>query len=346
MKRVLVTGGAGYIGSHTAKALARSGYEPVVFDNLSTGHASAVRWGPLVRGDLRNTSQIERTLRRYEIEAVIHFAASAYVGESVRKPRHYYQNNIHNSLNLMDAMLDTGVRYLVFSSSCATYGLPASLPLREDHPQEPLSPYGESKHFIERAMRSYSKAYGQRSVSLRYFNAAGADPDGELGEVHDPETHIIPSVLQAALGRRPAIHVFGTDYNTPDGTCIRDFIHVSDLARAHVLALAYLQNGGQCDAFNLGTGTGHSVREVISVAEGVSDRVVPVVCENRRPGDAPALVADPGKAMRVLGWQPEYPEIEKIVADAWSWQMRHNHDERPAAIPAADDQFAAFYAAG
>jgi UDP-arabinose 4-epimerase len=346
VKRILVTGGAGYIGSHTAKALARAGYEPVVFDNLSTGHEWAVQWGPLVRGDLANRPLIEQTLRDYAIDAVIHFAASAYVGDSVLRPRHYYQNNIRNSLNLMDAMLDVGVSHLVFSSSCSTYGTPRELPIREDHPQEPLSPYGESKQFIERAMRSYSVAYGQKCVSLRYFNAAGADPEGELGEVHEPETHLIPSVIQAALGLRPAVDVFGTDYDTPDGTCIRDFIHVSDLARAHVMALEYLRDGGACDAFNLGTGQGHSVREIITVVEGVSDRVAPVTYDERRPGDAPELVADPSKAMMVLGWRPELPEIEQIIGDAWAWQSRNGkpHPPAPSAAPALPAS--ALFAAG
>jgi UDP-glucose-4-epimerase GalE len=327
MNRILVTGGAGYIGSHTAKALAKSGYEPIVFDNLSTGHDWAVKWGPLVRGDLCDKALIEQTLRQYRIDAVIHFAASAYVGDSVIHPRQYYQNNIANSLNLLDAMLDTGMRHIVFSSSCATYGTPESLPIREDHRQLPLSPYGESKYFIERAMHSYAHAYGQICVSLRYFNAAGADPDGELGEVHDPETHLIPSVFQAALGLRPEFRVFGQDYDTPDGTCIRDFIHVSDLARAHVQAIDYLRDEGPCDALNLGTGWGHSVNEVISVIEGVCDITVPVRYEERRLGDAEALVADPARAMQVLGWKPEIPEIERIVADAWRWQTNHASPE-------------------
>src|SRR5680860_107060 len=219
MKRILVTGGAGFIGSHTAKALYKAGYEPIVFDNLSTGHEWSVKWGPLVRGNLCDKALLERTLQEFEIDAVIHFAASAYIGDSVVHPRHYYQNNIANSLSLLDAMLDTGVQHLVFSSSCATYGAPESLPIREDHPQHPLSPYGESKHFIEMAMRSYGLAYGQKHVSLRYFNAAGADPEGELGESHDPETHLIPSIFQAVLGQRLGISVFGADYDTPDGTC-------------------------------------------------------------------------------------------------------------------------------
>jgi UDP-arabinose 4-epimerase len=320
MKRILVTGGAGYIGSHTAKALSKSGYEPIVFDNLSTGHDWAVRWGPLVRGDLCDKPLIERTLREFEIGAVIHFAASAYVGDSVTHPRHYYQNNIANSLNLLDAMLDTGVRHIVFSSSCATYGSPETLPIREDHRQLPLSPYGESKYFIERAMESYARAYGQKYVSLRYFNAAGADPEGELGEKHDPETHLIPSIFQATLGQRPEFIVFGQDYDTPDGTCIRDFIHVSDLARAHVHAIDHLRAGGPCDTFNLGSGRGHSVSEVISVVEDVCGITVPVRYEAPRTGDAEALVADPARAMQVLSWKPVFPEIERIVADAWRWQ--------------------------
>ncbi|MGD9712273.1 MAG: UDP-glucose 4-epimerase GalE, partial [Thermomicrobiales bacterium] len=315
--------------SHTAKALAKAGYLPVTLDNLSTGHAWAVKWGPLVRGDLADKNLIVETLRDYDIAAVIHFAASAYVGDSVVQPRHYYQNNIANSLNLLDAMLDVGVPQIVFSSSCATYGHPQSLPIREDHPQDPLSPYGDSKYFIERAMNAYRKAYGLKCVALRYFNAAGADPEGELGEVHSPETHLIPSIIEAALGYRTEIRVFGSDYDTPDGTCTRDFIHVSDLARAHVLALDYLISGNECAAFNLGTGTGHSVREVISVVEGVSDVIVPVKEEARRPGDAAALVADPTKAMQVLGWRPEFPSLERIVSDAWTWHTAQ-HDRKQA----------------
>ena len=330
MKNVLVTGGAGYIGSHTAKALSNAGHQPITFDNLSTGHEWAVKWGPLVRGDLNDKELIVRTFREFDIDAVIHFAASAYVGDSVIHPRHYFQNNIANSLNLLDAMLDAGVGQIVFSSSCATYGDPQALPIAEDHPQNPLSPYGDSKYFVERAMDAYRQAYGLKYVSLRYFNAAGADPEGELGEVHLPETHLIPSIIEVALGTRAEIRLFGTDYDTHDGTCVRDFIHVSDLARAHVLALEYVLGGNDCAAFNLGTGTGHSVREVLAVVEGVSDHTIQVQTESRRPGDAASLVADPSRAMQVLGWTPEFPSLERIVSDAWAWHLGlQNRQPRP-----------------
>jgi UDP-arabinose 4-epimerase len=327
MKRILVTGGAGYIGSHTAKALSKSGYEPIVFDNLSTGHDWAVRWGPLVRGDLCDKPLIERTLREFEIGAVIHFAASAYVGDSVTHPRHYYQNNIANSLNLLDAMLDTGVRHIVFSSSCATYGSPETLPIREDHRQLPLSPYGESKYFIERAMESYARAYGQKYVSLRYFNAAGADPDGEIGEDHAPEIHLIPRAIAAASGGE-GLHVFGDDYPTPDGTCLRDYIHVADLADAHVKALDAIADVGRSAAYNLGTGRPHSVRDVIQTVEQVTGRRVPWTLAPRRSGDPAVLYAAPHKAQTELHWKPRFPELESIVRTAWEWHRTHPHGYR------------------
>ncbi len=263
MMRVLVTGGAGYIGSHTAKALARDGFEPVVLDNLVTGHRSAVRWGPFVRGDVGDRGLVRRVIRDHRVEAVVHFAACAYVGESIQDPRKYFRNNVANTLALLDAMLDAGVDQIVFSSTCATYGVPDELPIGEDHPQRPVNPYGDSKLFVERMLGAYGVAYGLRSVALRYFNAAGADPEGELGENHDPETHLIPLVIEAALGRRPWVDVLGTDYPTPDGTAVRDFVHVTDLAEAHVRALGHLLGGGESVALNLGTGAGHSVREVI-----------------------------------------------------------------------------------
>lgn len=318
--RVLVTGGAGYIGSHTCKALYQAGFEPVVFDNLSTGHRWAVRWGPVVKADLSNRSAIVSALQEYRVEAVIHFAASAYVGESIQNPRKYFNNNVVNTLNLLEAMLDAGVRYIVFSSSCATYGIPEHIPISEDHPQRPVSPYGESKLFVERALRWYGEAYGLRWVALRYFNAAGADPEGELGEVHNPETHLIPLAIQAALGRRPYLEIYGTDYPTPDGTAIRDYVHVTDLAKAHVLALTYLLNGGESTALNLGTGRGHSVREVVGAVERVSCRRVLVREGPRRPGDPPALVAEATRAKAVLGWEPGFRSLDAIVETAWHWR--------------------------
>jgi UDP-glucose-4-epimerase GalE len=320
--RVLVTGGAGYIGSHTCKALARAGFEPVAFDNLRTGHRWAVKWGPLVEADLADRDAILEALRAHRVEAVIHFAASAYVGESMQNPRKYFRNNVVNTLNLLEAMQDAGVDIIVFSSSCAAYGIPARVPIPEDHPCRPISPYGESKLFVERALEWYGRAYGLRWISLRYFNAAGADPDGELGEVHEPETHLIPLAIEAALGRRLCLEIYGTDYPTPDGTAVRDYVHVQDLARAHVLALGYLLSGGEGVCLNLGTGRGHSVREVIGAVERVGGREVPVREAPRRPGDPPILVAAPGEAERSLGWRPECTELLDIVETAWEWHAR------------------------
>lgn len=328
--RVLVTGGAGYIGSHTAKALAHAGFEPVVYDNLSRGHRWAVKWGSFIEGDLADRALLGATIRRERIEAVIHFAALAYVGESVAHPHDYFQNNVVGTLALLDTMLDHGVDTCVFSSTCATYGVPASLPINETQPQEPVNPYGASKLFIERALRAYGAAYGLRSVALRYFNAAGADPDGETGEAHVPETHLIPLVIQAATGQRCCAEVFGRDYPTPDGTAVRDFIHVADLADAHVRALTYLRDGGETTALNLGTGQGHSVREVIATVEAVSGRRIPVEERPRRTGDPPALVADARRARAVLGWQPRFPELSGMIATAWRW---HTGGRRAISAP-------------
>jgi UDP-arabinose 4-epimerase len=324
--RVLIVGGAGYIGSATAKRFAAAGIEPVVFDNLQTGHRWAVRWGPYVEGDLSDSLVILRALREYQPEAVVHFAGSAYVGESMAQPRQYFRNNVVNSLNLLDAMVDAGVMYVVFSSSCTTYGLPQRLPLAEDHPQHALSPYGESKLFVEHGLRWYSGPYGLHYAALRYFNAAGADADGSIGEVHDPETHLIPLVIQAALGRRPALEVFGTDYPTIDGTAVRDYIHVTDLAEAHLRALRFLLDGGENLELNLGTGQGYTVKEVIAAVERIGGRPVPVRLGPRRPGDAPALVADATRARTVLGWQPECSDLDTIVRTAWRWHEQQGHD--------------------
>ena len=292
-RRVLVTGGAGYIGSQTCKALAVTGYEPITFDNLSTGHRWAVKWGPLIVGDLANSSAIDDALAKYCPDAVIHFAASASVGESMSAPREYFQNNVRGSLNLLDAMLDVGVDTIVFSSTCATYGIPDQVPIIETHPQRPVNPYGESKLFIERALDWYGKAYDLRSIALRYFNAAGADPDGELGEDHNPESHLIPLAIGAALGTRPPLKLLGTDYPTPDGTCIRDYIHVADLAEAHVAALRKLLSSdpGYATALNLGSGHGHSVLEVLRCIRNVLDKEVPYDIAPRRPGDPEVLIA-------------------------------------------------------
>jgi UDP-arabinose 4-epimerase len=323
--RVLVTGGAGYIGSHTAKHLARSGHEPIVLDNFSEGHRWAVKWGRLAEGDLADQDFIRRTLHEFGIEAVIHFAAHALVAESVADPRKYYWNNVVNSLRLLDAMAESGVRHIVFSSSCATYGLPTRVPISEDHPQFPVNPYGQTKLMTERILRDYDPAYNLRWVVLRYFNAAGADPDGELGEDHNPETHLIPIAVQAALGRRPHVEIYGTDYPTHDGTAVRDYIHVTDLARAHLVALEYLVREGASAAVNLGTGLGHSVREVIAAVGKLCEGRVPVREGPKRAGDPPALVAEVSNASKVLGWKAEYPELSSIVESAWKW-----HASRPS----------------
>ena len=321
-KNILVTGGAGYIGSHTAKALSRAGYRPVTYDSLVYGHRHAVKWGPFIEGDIADTAKLERVIKDEAIDAVVHFAAFAYVGESVTKPEIYFQNNVVGSLSLLDAMRHTGVKPIVFSSTCATYGMPDRMPITEDTLQRPINPYGETKLMIERALAWYGPAHDIRSVSLRYFNACGADPEGEIGEEHDPETHLIPLILDAALGKRAAIDVFGTDYPTPDGTAVRDYIHVQDLADAHVKALAYLFAGGETTQVNLGTGTGNSVREVIDAVERVTGRTVPKREVARRAGDPPELVADPSKANSLLGWQPAMSDIDSIIRTAWAWHTR------------------------
>jgi UDP-glucose-4-epimerase GalE len=321
-KSVLVTGGAGYIGSHACKVLARAGHLPVVFDNLSRGHREGVRWGPLVEGDLADRRRLAAALEEHRVSAVMHFAAFAYVGESVTDPALYYRNNLGGTLSLLEAMRKAAVDKIVFSSTCATYGTPDKVPVSENAPQRPVNPYGETKLAIERALHWYGQAYRLRSVSLRYFNAAGADPDGEIGELHEPETHLVPLVLQAALGRRPQIDIYGTDYPTPDGTAIRDYIHVQDLAEAHLRALEHLCAGRESAALNLGTGRGHSVREVIRVAEAVSGRRIAWRDTARRPGDPPVLVADPGLAAKLLGWRARVSDLETIMRTALAWHTR------------------------
>jgi UDP-glucose-4-epimerase GalE len=319
---ILVTGGAGYVGSHACKALARAGYRPVVLDNLSRGHRSAVRWGPLVEGELADRSCLATVFAEYRISAVMHFAAYAYVGESVVDPALYYRNNLAGTLMLLEAVREAGIGEIVFSSTCATYGIPDGVPIREDAAQRPVNAYGETKLAIERALHWYGQAYGLRSAALRYFNAAGADRDGEIGECHEPETHLIPLVLQAALGRRQAVDIFGTDYPTPDGTAIRDYVHVDDLAIAHLRALERLRAGGASFAVNLGTGRGHSVREVVAAAERVSGRKVPTRAAPRRPGDPPALVADPRLAADLFGWRAEFSDLDTITRTALAWHAR------------------------
>ena len=332
MRNVLVTGGAGYVGSHACKALAASGYLPVTYDNLVHGHDWAVKWGPLETGDVLDAGRLQQVIRQYRPEAVLHFAAFAYVGESVLDPAKYYRNNVLGTLSLLDAMRAEQVSEIVFSSTCATYGVPERIPIPEDSPQHPINPYGASKLMVERILADYGAGYGLKSVSLRYFNAAGADPDGEIGEDHSPETHLIPLVLDAASGARPHITVFGEDYDTPDGTCIRDYVHVSDIAEAHVLALKKLREGNASPAYNLGTGTGVSVAEIIAAARTVTGREIPVIHGARRAGDPARLVADPSRAVRDLGWQPRSSDIADVIGTAsrWSLQRRNSRGAHAA----------------
>lgn len=320
--RVLVTGGAGYIGSHTCKALAQAGHTPVVYDNLRTGHEWAVKWGVLERGDLNDGASLAAVLKRHRPEAVINFAALAYVGESTREPTLYYRTNVAGMLTLLETMRAHDVGSIVFSSSCATYGVPARVPIGEDTPQAPISPYGRTKLVGEMILRDACAAHGLAAVALRYFNAAGADAAGELGEEHDPETHLIPLVLQAAAGQRPDISVFGSDYDTPDGTCIRDYIHVTDLAAAHVAALAACKAGAFA-AYNLGTGKGASINEVIAHARRLTNRQIVVTPGPRRAGDPPMLVADATRAKAGLKWTPVQSDPENIIRTAWAWMSEH-----------------------
>jgi len=318
-KFVLITGGAGYIGSHAAKAVAASGFVPVTYDNLIHGHRWAVKWGPFVEGDICDRALLLDTLRRYDITEILHFAGFAYVGESMEHPERYFNNNVIGSLALFDTALEAGVRHIVFSSTCATYGIPEILPIAEDTPQLPVNPYGETKLVIERALRWYAAAHPLTWTVLRYFNAAGADPDGELGELHEPETHLIPLALDAALGHR-TLDIFGGDYRTSDGTCVRDYIHVTDLANAHVLALQYLLGGGASIALNLGTGEGHTILDVIHSAQKATGREVPHRIVARRPGDPPILIADPSLAQRTLGWHHQHSDLESMIRTAWAWR--------------------------
>ena len=320
---ILVLGGAGYIGSHAAHALRRSGYEVVLYDNLSTGFRRLAQGFELVEGDIADEARLRPVLAR--VDAVMHFAAHAYVGESVENPRKYFQNNVLAALSLLNSALDTGIRRFVFSSSCAVYGIPGQIPITEQTPRAPVNPYRASKLFFENALEAYGRAYGLRSVSLRYFNAAGAagskNESGEIGEMHDPETHLIPLALAASTANGPELQVYGSDYPTPDGTCVRDYIHVNDLAEAHVRALQYLEKGGDSLAINLGTGRGHSVLEVIQAAEKATGRPVRRTIGPRRPGDPPVLVADPAKAQNVLGWTAKR-NLADIVSSAWSWMRK------------------------
>lgn len=316
---VLVCGGAGYIGSHVNRQLHQAGYDTVVFDNLVCGHREAVKWGTFVQGDLSDVPGVEDVFRSYPIEAVFHFAAFAYVGESVLMPEKYYYNNVVNTLNLLKVMRRYGCGNIIFSSTCATYGEPEQLPITEDMVQMPINPYGMTKLTVERIFKDYAKAYDLKYVVLRYFNAAGADPECEIGESHTPETHIIPLILDAAGGQREEIKVFGTDYATPDGSCVRDYIHVMDLAEAHLLALRYLDRGGGSECFNLGREKGTSVLELIDSAKRITKRTFRTVMAGRRQGDPAILFASSEKARRILGWCPRFDDIDTIVLHAWNW---------------------------
>jgi UDP-glucose 4-epimerase len=324
---ILVTGGAGYIGSHTVLALKQAGYDVVILDNLVYGHRELVEKVlkvELVVGDTGDRPLLDELFQTRKFEAVMHFSAYAYVGESVTDPAKYYRNNVVGTLTLLEAMLAASINKFVFSSTCATYGVPEVLPIPENHPQDPINPYGATKLMVERILADFDVAYGLKSVRFRYFNAAGANPDGLLGEDHNPETHLIPLILLTALGKREFISIFGTDYSTPDGTCIRDYIHVNDLADAHILGMEYLLKGGDSEVFNLGNGSGFSVREVIAAAQTVTGLSIPIKECDRRPGDPPVLIGSSEKARTLLGWQPQYPSIQDIVRHAWQWhQQRH-----------------------
>ncbi|SHN60700.1 UDP-glucose 4-epimerase GalE [Bradyrhizobium erythrophlei] len=336
-KTILVTGGAGYIGSHTCKILAQEGYRPVAFDNLSSGHTWAAKWGPLERGDILDRAALDQAIEKHRPSACLHFAAFAYVGESVTDPGKYYRNNVVGSLTLLEALRDHGIDQFVLSSTCATYGVPDKVPIDETLTQAPINPYGASKLMVERMLADFYAAYRLRSVALRYFNAAGADPEVEIGEDHDPETHLVPLVLDAASGDREDITVFGTDYDTPDGTCVRDYIHVSDLARAHVLALQALEQGQTHRAFNLGNGQGYSVREVIASVERVTGRPVPVQFGERRPGDPARLISNSVRAASELGWKPQISTLDDIVFTAWEWHKRRAQEKSRRSFPSPSD---------
>ena len=324
---ILVTGGAGYIGSHAAYALKQAGYEVVVLDNLSYGHRELIEnvvKVELVIGDTSDRVLLDKLFATHDIAAVMHFAAYIAVGESVKEPGKYYRNNVSSTLNLLEAMLAADINKFVFSSTCAVYGMPQEIPMTEEHPHNPLSPYAASKDMVETILGDFDRAFGLKSVAFRYFNASGADPSGKLGEDHYPETHLIPLALLTALGKRESLYIFGTDYDSPDGTAVRDYIHVNDLATAHVLGLEYLLAGGDSEVFNLGNGNGFSVKEVIETARQVTGLPIPALESDRRPGDAPILVGSSAKARRILGWNPRYADLTTIIEDAWRWhQQRH-----------------------
>ncbi len=324
---ILVTGGAGYIGSHAVLALQRAGYSIVVLDNLEYGHRELVEDAlkvELIVGDISDRATLDKIFATHDIEAVMHFAAYIAVGESVSDPAKYYRNNVNGTLTLLEAMVAANVKKLVFCSTCSIYGMPKQVPMTEDHPQDPINPYATTKWVVERMLADFDQAYDVRSIVFRFFNASGANPEGLLGEDHTPETHLIPLVLLTALGKRESISILGTDYPTPDGTCLRDYIHVSDLADAHILALEYLLQGGKSEVFNLGNGSGFSVRQVIETARQVTGRDIKVVECDRRAGDPPILVGSSDKAQKVLDWSPKYPDLHKIISDAWQWHQRRH----------------------
>lgn len=322
MTTILVTGGAGYIGSHAAKELLGKGFDVLIFDNLSTGKKELVRGGELIVGDLLDKNAVKNVFKTRKIAAVLHFASLIEVGESFKDPRRYYAHNLISSLNLLEAMLEGGIKKFIFSSSAAVYGIPRQIPISEDHPCEPINPYGQTKLIVEKILKDYDRAYGLRFISLRYFNASGADPDGELGELHNPETHLIPNILQAVLGRKESLDIYGTDFPTPDGTAIRDYIHVTDLAVAHVLALQRLLDHAPSEFINFGTNKGYSVREIIAKVEQVTGKKVPCRDMPQRRGDVPLLLASKDKAERLLGWRLRYSDIETIIQTAWRWHQK------------------------
>ena len=319
---VLVTGGAGYIGAHACQALHQAGLTPVVYDDLSSGHRDFVKWGEFVEGSIADAAKLTETFKRFKPQAVLHFAASALVAESVSNPLKYYQNNVAGTVNLLQTLVEQECRNIVFSSTCAIYGNPTRIPITENESPKPIQAYGKSKWMVEKILNDAYSAYGINSVSLRYFNASGSDPEGQIGESHDPETHLIPTVLKIAKGHNGSVQIFGEDYETPDGTCVRDYVHVCDLADAHLKALQYLETKPGAHALNLGTGTGHSVKQILTAAEKVIGRKIPSVSAPRRPGDPPVLVADPALAKRVLGWEPKFPKIEDQIKHAWNWINR------------------------
>lgn len=319
---ILVAGGAGYIGSHVCKMLSNKGYDVIVYDNLSHGYKSFAKWGEFIPGDISDEQLLDNVFKHYNIEAVMHFCAYIEVGESVKDPQKYYINNVSNTITLLKVMLKNNIKKFIFSSTAAVYGHPERIPIKEDDPKNPINPYGRSKWMVEQILEDYDKAYGLKSIRFRYFNAAGADEETEIGEAHNPETHLIPLILDAALGVREDIKIFGTDYDTKDGTCIRDFIHVNDLADAHIKGLEYLLNGGETDYFNLGSGDGYSVREVIEAVKRVTKTNFKVVEADRRPGDPPYLIANSEKARKKLGWSPKY-SLEEIIETAFKWHLKY-----------------------